>query len=254
MKKKELDGQKEDEEEEKDVFNIKIDIKEFVDSIKNLITHIPNADLPRKRDLVNMKNQANNYSSKVGGKIKSVIEYIDAKSDISNPIVRAIQGDTYYVVNNFNNVSNIYTGTFDSLIDNKIDPKKHVSQITTIFGIKVNDYLVFANNFMRLGKAFASGSNSLSDYFFEKLDKINLKNKSLVKEIIERLYINLQILSSLSLIINNSTASYGDLFTRISNSRTRSLKRQREPSQEEAGSESQKKKINLIVMVYLLTR
>jgi hypothetical protein len=205
-------------DDEKEIFDFKESEAEVVASLNNLITHVPKLQPPIVSTIQSSRSLVNEYSSSVISKLKNISGYIEENIQISNNIVNSIDSGRYYVVNNFNSLSGFFSGSFQSLENNKIDPSKHPSEVVQILGVKVNDFLVFRKNFIAVAKAFVSGVNNIAKY------KNNLNSSNILK-----LYINVKILLALYRIISNSTSSYSDILSKVAPPRKKQIKKEREP-------------------------
>lgn len=215
----ELEDSEEETEEDVETFSIKVPKEEFISSVNNLITHVQKVNPPAGYDLSKMRKEVSSYDTASRSGLYSIINYMNQSAEINHPIVNAMMSSKYYVVNEFQNLSPFFSGSLSSLNGNKIDPSKNPSEVKTILGVKINDFLITRKNYLSVANAFVSGVNSLKEEYHNNLNEDNLL----------RLFVNLHILARLSSIMNSQTSQYSSLMSEVSNPRKKTIKEDKTP-------------------------
>ena len=213
----------------KEVFDFKegVDDAEVLSDLENLVTYIKPVKRPVSTNRNGIKSQVLGYGNNANKKIKEAIKYIESSFDIKNPLISKIKSK-YYVVDEFESLNPYFSGDMYLLEGNTINPLKNKNKEISIFGIKVNDYLIFAKNYMKLAKAFVSGVNKFSDFY-----------SNIRKELVFPMYINLIILDRLYNIMSGTVNEYDILGAEVANTRKKSLEKDKAVTSPSYKDESQ---------------
>lgn len=178
----------EEEQEEKEIFQPKEDVdkNEVYGDLQNLITHISKISMSKDISKQALKSKVLKYKSEAQTYVDAAVDYIETSMDINNAIATSL-GSKYKVVDNFDSLNQYFSGDLSYLNGNTINPLKHPSEEISIFGIKVNDYLIFIKNFKKICGAYISGINSIKDVY-KNIGDGNIINFHLNLLILQRLY------------------------------------------------------------------
>lgn len=206
-------------EEEEEVFQLKegVDKFEALSDLQNLLSYITPTKQPVATSRHGIKSQVVGYGSDSRKKIRDAIAYIKSAFDINNSIVNNLSSE-YYVLDNYNALNYYFSGDMKYLEGNTINPLKNKNKEIKIFGVPINDYLIFSDNYERIAKTFVSGVNN-----FQKVYP-NVTESNVLP-----IYINLVILDSLYRVMANSTNEYEHLNAEVSKTRRNTLKREDTP-------------------------
>jgi hypothetical protein len=207
------------DDEEEDIFQLKegVDKFEALSDLQNLLSYITPTKQPVATDRQGIKSQVVGYGSDSRRKIRDAIEYIKSAFDINNSIVNNLSS-RYYVLDNYNTLNSYFSGDMKYLEGNTINPLKNKNKEIKIFGVPINDYLIFSDNYKRIAKTFVSGVNN----FLKVYPNVTESN-------VLQIYINLAILDGLYRVMSSSTNEYDLLNAEVSKTRKKNLKRENAP-------------------------
>lgn len=206
-------------DEKEEVFQLKegVDKFEALSDLQNLLSYITPTKQPVATNRHGIKSQVVGYGSDSRKKIREAIEYIKSAFDINNSIVNNLSS-RYYVLDNYNTLNSYFSGDMKYLEGNTINPLKNKNKEIKIFGVSINDYLIFSENYERVAKTFVSGVNN----FLKVYPNVTESN-------VLSIYINLAILDSLYRVMSSSTNEYDLLNAEVAKTRKKNLKRENAP-------------------------
>ena len=240
----EEEGLEDEEKENKDEFELEIkegkevNSDNFYDIINNLVTHIGPASFPFAASLNEINSHIKIYEQRSYTKIRDIVNFVEKNSNLNIPLKNSIDGNDKYVFNNYQSLKGTFYGNIDYLKGNTIDSKMNESNAVYVFGVQINVFSAFYNNYEKAASAYVSGSEAIRKRFGKSSgEKVGPNNISIFLE-------NLYILISIFRHINNSSFDYGAKFQTPKVQKTKSVKKIKDNSkkdnQTDLGSPSEK--------------